>query len=405
MDATTKKIVLCLCLSWLLFSAVAIATFPSPTKTLGNWQTDHHSHWGSAVLFLDHGFDIYKRPIHHLCLPPSIKDLSFAEKHALNQADICRTPSQRNDGNPIFINWGDYPRPYPPGVLLYSIPEVLLYRWTSLPFETINLFSVVKYLWAAHLTMGALMFCFFAKKLKKNGYTWEFDPFAGFIILPVVASSLLLWSLNGVYDSISILCVILSVWFHARKKPELSIPLLSAAILLHFRALWWATLFLPYVARFDRSRLTKIGTHVSLLLSAIMLGIAGYCFVWLYPFLKTYNVINPQYFPLVLQEPSQRAFFFAVPVLTILSYLCWLRCWTLLLAMSWQIYMLVSTPEVRGWHNLFVLPIFAIATIEKKDRRLQALIACLLLFLLESSSIFGGNSPLTWEAWSLLLKP
>lgn len=399
----TPWIAACLATSWLCFGIIAIAGLPSPTKTIGNSQTDLQSHWGSAVLFLDHGFDIYKHPIRELCLPPSQNDLAFAESHALNPADICKTASQRADGEPIFINWSQYPRPYPPGVLLYSAPEAALYLWTSIPFESINLLSVIKFLAVMHLTMAAFLFTFFAQPTKK-GITWTFEPFAGFILMPMIFSVMLLWAMHGVYDPISLLSLLLSVWFLRAKNPSLAVLFLSAAIFLHFRALWWAALFVPCFLQLRRADLRKFSVQAPLHASALLLGIAGTCFLLIYPELKTFAVSNPQYFPLVAAEPAQRFFYFAFPLVFLLAYLGWLRCWLLLGTVGWQLFMVLNTPEVRSWHILFVFPMFAIAMLEPKEKRLHALIACFALFLLEAVSVFGGSFPLHWEILSFLFK-
>jgi hypothetical protein len=52
---------------------------------------------------------------------------------------------------------------------------------------------------------------------------------------------------------------------------------------------------------------------------------------------------------------------------------------------------------------LFILPVFALVTLEKEENRLRPLIAALVLFLLESVVIFGGSFPLSWADLSALI--
>lgn len=365
--------------------------------TVSNWQTDHYSHWGSAILFLEKGFDIYKHPIRELCLPTSPADMAFADWHGLNKNDVCTTTLQPRDGRPVLINWNIYPRPYPPGVLLYSAPEALLFLWTNLSFENITLFSVLKYLLFAHGALGAFITCLLAKRTSKRVTEWSFDPFIGFVVLPMIAATLLLWSFEGVYDSVAILCVVVSVICQQKKKPQYAILFLSASIFLHFRALWWAMLFLPYISSIRWSSLKKPQVFIPLAVGALLLGVGLYSFILDLPALRTFSVSNPYYPPNIVAEPTRKLFFFILPASAILIGLAQLRCWTLLTAIGWHMFMLFNSPETRGWHLMFVLPIFAVAMLEKQDKRLHALAMCFALFLLESVMIFGSPFPMAWE--------
>lgn len=403
MHGTMKKITACLFVSWLCLAALAIQKMPSPTMTANNWQTDHYSHWGSAVLFLEKGFDIYRHPIRELCLPTSPADMAFAEAHGLNKDDVCTTTLQPRDGRPVLINWNIYPRPYPPGVLLYSAPEALLFLWTNVSFASITLFSVLKYLFFAHLAFGAFIVCFFAKGTSKGATTLTFDPFVGFVVLPMIAATLLLWSFNGVYDPVAILCVVLSVMCQQRKRPQYAILFLAAAIFLHFRALWWGMLFLPYVGSSSRTSLKKPGVFIPLAIGALLLAVGLYSFILDLPALRTFSASNPYYPPNIVAEPTRKLFFFILPASAILVGLAQLRCWTLLTAVAWHLFMLFNSPETRGWHLMFVLPIFAIAMLEKQEKRLHALAICFGLFLLEGVMVFGSPFPMAWEILDTLV--
>lgn len=52
-----------------------------------------------------------------------------------------------------MINWAAYPRPHPPGQLLYFMPEALALRWAGASFATLNAITLCKLILVAHLCL------------------------------------------------------------------------------------------------------------------------------------------------------------------------------------------------------------------------------------------------------------
>ncbi len=374
---------------------VLIEHAPPSTSSKAGCGTDHYSHWGSAIVWTHVGFELYRKPVRSLCLPPTSEDRAFALTHSLNPDDVCSLPGQ--NGRPIFINWNSLPRPYPPGVFLYFAPEAILYSFHVLDFDAVTLVSLLKLIIVAFITFYCFIKLLTETRIEKGKSYSVIDPFSFFILLPLAFGELVSFSLSRVYDPISILCIFLAILQLRRHQPLRAIVWCSLAIFLHFRALWWASLLLLSILEMSWTDLKVRTTWLFLIISTFLLSVAGYALWVLLPTLRGYAVSNPQYITSLTSVGFESATKFLMPVIVILLYLLYTRNWKVCLAVIWQVFMLLMTPEVQVWHQLSALPLLGIPMLEPEHRRHHAMVACCILFVLEVAMIFSGPLPLSWE--------
>ena len=167
-------------LAWLLASWLGWAFVGLHIQ--GPWDTlfsggDHWSHVGCAELFLHHGFKLWDTPPGRWCsqaLPPEQK--GFIQESGCRVIDIC-VEKDRPGSRPLCVNWQLMsPQAYPPGLILYSLPQALLYEHTSLSFRAIDVLTIWEYLAAAHLLFFLLLRMVFTPRRRDDlpgGASWS----------------------------------------------------------------------------------------------------------------------------------------------------------------------------------------------------------------------------------------
>ncbi len=394
----SRRQLLGLLLSYLFWACLA-AHVGGTSAALSNF-TDHWSHYGRAVLFLEHGFDVYRKPTSQFCKPPSP-----AARRSLPPAagcDWCVTQGA-SDAHPLCINWQFTRASYPPGLFLYSLPEVLLFEATSLSYRAINVFSILKFLAVAHL----LMWLFFRVVVSP-----EADPLAyrrggfwlGLALLSLASLEIGKWTLGGFYDPISVAALFLGIWQLGNRRGVDALVALSAALFLHYRALWYLPLFATAAWRAWKNREWRSGgaaPYVKLGAAAVMLGLALYAFVLAYPGMTQLPTANPARLEKLLAG-SLALWNLVLPLTPVALYLGWSRQWTLLACLSWQLFTHVRTPKDQWWHVLFLLPMFALARLEGKR---GSLAAAAVIYLTEAVVVFGNALPVPgWQLGELMFR-
>lgn len=362
--------------SLLLSSYVAVIVLPGPTATITGDGSDHFSHAGSAVLFWERGSEIWRRPIVELC-----------PRH-----DACHVPNRPT--RLLHINWGGYPRPYPPGALAYAAPEALLYALTALSFETINRISILKYLAVAHLLLAWLLWTSLAIASPGEQYPSFFSP-RGFSRFAVSGTLFfLLWcevfrhSFFGIYDGVAIAAVMVSVSFLERDRPLDALLAMSAALFLHFRAIW----FLPLLVHAGWACLRTQGTlrgraAVAKLAAALALLFAfGASLSLAYPSLDGSPLTNP------LRASARGSALLLLCVCSAMGGLLALaalrRNWLLLACGLFQFAVVARTPQVMPWHSLFLLPILSVAGLRRGKLSLAIAVA---IYFVQATWIFDAR--------------
>jgi hypothetical protein len=376
-------------------SFLVLAAFPTflvvtGTRIPGEVRTDHISHWSSTVLLGLYGLDIYRFRSEELCLSKS------PEKVQETGEGGC-VPYRHPSMKPLGVNWAQYPRVYPPGFALLGFVPALLRVFTNLTPESLNTIIIVEMLIAAHLASLAFFFCF-REGLRNTGAERATIATAGlaltmFVVMPAVHADLMSDALYGFYDPLAILAVVSSMLLLRRERPVLALLVMSAAVFIHFRALWQLPILIlaimkTYDARKEWWRSRK--TWGLIAMSAILLFISFYCFVTVLPALKEFPISNRFHFSRYGNGASW--LFRECPLLVgVLIVLGVQRQWTTFALVAWQLVMLSQTREVQVWHHSFLLPILAAAALEKKQSA-QAIAAVFLFIVWESAKVY--NAPI-----------
>lgn len=355
--------------SALLLCLIIVAAPGTPLGSMGRWGTDHCAHYGEAIMFWHHGLAIYDTPTRELCAERSPEGLRFERATGLPDTYICEEPGVR----PFIMNWQAYPRPYPPGALLYATPEALLYAHTSLSLSAVNRIALVKDVVVGHLLVLVLLEMVLA--------AW---PAWAILLVPVVYLSVVPWTVAGIYDPISVLCVCLAVGRLDRERPLDALALLSLAALLHFRAIYYVPLGLvtladvrraPAVLRTRRGIVLAAGAVLALAAALVVLRLVG-------PFLGSFPRTNP-----VMRSHTSLALFVAL-VLGVVAVLVRARQWLLLALVAWQALIIGATRQAQFWHPMFLLPLLAIAGTRRA--RWPVLVAIVVLIVGVSQLVDGA---------------
>jgi hypothetical protein len=360
--------------------------------------TDHWSHYSQAILFLSHGFDAYRVPATHVCKTPS--PAAVQRLPPVRGCEWCVTPGVSEE-RPLCINFQQLRNGFPPGVFLYSLPEVLLFEGTKLSLRAINLFSIFKYLAASHL----LIWLLFKLVFEPPEGDRQADPGEGWLrygLFGLLYLEVLKWTLAGFYDPLAVAAIFLAVWQLRERHGANALLAMSAAIFLHFRALWFVPLFAFAAWRAFENREWKSGGgrfYAKLAASAVMSGLTLYAFVLLYPGLTDFLHNNPAFF-MNLSATNTASWDLLIPIAPVLLYLAWSRQWTFLACAAWQLFTITRTFEIHEWHFLHLLPIFAVARLEGKR---GSMVAAAILYLTEAIVIFFNEVPLPgWHLTNLI---
>jgi hypothetical protein len=383
----SRRALLCLFLSWAFWAFLA-AHIGASRATLYDY-TDHWSHYGRAALFFRHGFDVYRFPASHYCAAPS--DAAARGLPQEGGCGWCVAAGASTDKRPLCINWHGVRNAYPPGLALYSLPEVLLLQHTSLSLRAINLFTVLKYLIVAHLLIWLLFKLVFQPPEDNRGEPGE--RWLRYGLFGLFYLEILKWTLSGFYDPIAVCALFVGVWQLRRNRGVDAMLALSAAVFLHFRALWYLPLFAFAgwtVLRNRECGKGRAGALARLAASALVLGLSLYAFVLLYPGLKDFLSNNGVRLK-DLSLTTAASWNLVLPLLPVLIYLAWTRQGTLLSCVLWQLFMVTRTVQIQGWHILFLLPMFGLARLEGKR---GSLVAAAVVYLTEALVIFYNGAPI-----------
>ena len=371
-------------LSWMLWALLVWHVHRPGELVLGNG--DSVSHFGHVLLFARHGFDVYKEPSKSFC---HVRNTDAAHAYAkisnIPDCDICE--AQGGEGTrPFFVNWQDFPQPYPPGSLLYSAPEAWLFAHTSASLRAISVFTRLKYLCAAHFLLWLLFRVLFRRPLRAPGASrWLLAGVFALLYCEVIK-----WSLSGMYDPLAIAAVVLGAYYLSRQRGADALLALSVGLFFHYRALWYAPLFCVALFQLWKDRHsdgTRITLAVKITLAALLLALSAYPFLLLYPSLHSFPETNAV-FHKRLALRGQGTWDLAVPLAFILAYLARARHWRLLMTMTWQCFVLVMTPQTMAWHALFLIPVVVMARLTED---FGAVAAAVGFCWLEAQFIFGAS--------------
>ncbi len=354
--ASLKKLMVTVVLMLFCAGWATYELLPSrcPLGTVGCWYSDHTSHFMSTVLFFYRGIEVYTQPIAENCVPSRDRGATSPES-ALR--DVCNLPDRAIRGKrPLSINWSQFPRPYPPGVFIYSLPEALLYEFTDISLQTINKVSILKYLVVAHVLMGAFIFLFWRLGARVDR---RILALIAAVVLPLLYISNIQWALLGFYDGVAVLFGLLGIIAATERRYLAAIAWLCAAVFFHFRGLWIAVpvgvLCVWEIAKARAWR--QWGPREVLVASGavVMMATATITLYLLLPYLQQFPASNPLQLPSL---PAETVWGVGAATAAAAVLLAWNREPLILATIFWQLFMLARTPQVQQWHWLALLPLF-----------------------------------------------
>lgn len=384
---------------WVALIAIMTASF----VILGTWiwrngshpngawapgSSDHYSHWSSTILFRHRGLDIYRLPAADVCPPAP----AYGVYALVAKGDTCNIP-ERVGMRPLVTNWRQFPRPYPPGWLLYHAPIALLHEATTLEFETLNRLIIIQYLFFAHLLIGALAAALLFPRRGERAPDHAAAALRTFVVA-VAASEIVRWTMLGYYDGVAVLCSVLGVVALGRRRDVDALFWLSAGVFLHFRALW----LLPLLgfAGLRALRSGELREHRAKVVAAgAMLAAAAVAFLLVRPALAGFPRTNPIFHALFDRHMPERWDFF-LPLAVASFVLLRARAALLFVALAFQLFVVWRTPQIQPWHALSMLPLLVLARFE---RHRAAEVAAFAVFLVECRQVFDvAPLPGIWAA-------
>ncbi len=386
-----RRLIAWLFASWLAWAFVALHV-SGQFDTIFN-DGDHWSHFGCAELFLHHGFEIWSHRPADFCSG----SLSPEELASMGNPGSCEICGMRDlpGSRPVCVVWQKIgPQPYPPGLILYSLPQALLWEHTGVTFRMINVLTILEYLAAGHLLFWILLRMVFPPKRDDDlpgGTDWELsNPVLRLGLFGVVYLEVIKRCLDGFYDPLAVFAMCLGTWFLAKRRPLDALVAISASFFLHYRAIWYAPLLaaaavqsIPVVWAATKTRSAKVA--LKLFIALLMLGSFAYSLYLFYPWLHASADQNAVAWIHVTRW-KENEWDLLLPMGVLLLYLAWGRHWLMLSTMAWQLYVISTTRQIMAWHVLFLLPMLGLARLYEERGVMRAAVA---FYLLEAVIIFN----------------
>ncbi len=367
----------------LAWSIWLLATAASPSIALTDKGSDHFSHVFGALLFLDHGFDVYRARVEDLCKPRTPQEReAVAAALQVDPGDVCW---EEGFSRPLVINWPTLPRPYPPGEVLFFLPEALLYRYGGWSFGGVNAVCLVALVLAAHLAAG-LLWLALREQLK------------GWLLLPlwlVAYAELVHWALMGFYDPLFVALLLGAVLALRGARGSLALLLFSGAVFLHFRALWYAPLFLAAAIRaLPELEARRAVTSLRVALACSLVGLSG----WALFLLRGHLAQWPTNSPLAqLSLTSHAGWGFAAATVGLVALSLRRREWLLTACLASTSAILLATRQTFWWHSVGLLPMLSLPSRGTERQKTLTIVVCFGWYLAIAHWVFSQN-PL-WPDW------
>jgi hypothetical protein len=385
----SKTLTLAVIGSALVLSLLVAFVPGSERGSLGRWNSDHYSHYSATILFWHRGLAIYDTPIHELCDATTPSSRAFAQERDLSEEDVCEL-GERAGKRPLIINWPEYPRPYPPGQLLFTAPEALLYAHTDVSRYAINRLAVIKDLLAGHLVVWLLLSMLFLGPDDEERRRWRSF---GLLVAPLVYFAIVPGSVVGFYDPISIACVCLAIARLRDAKPVAGLMWLSLSVFLHLRAIWYAPLGLVCLLRLrspeHRDELSTTKGKLQLFVVLATLALTAMMLTRVAPYLAKFPATNNSLLLRNPLSPSSLNLIFLVGIVGVTLALE--RQWLLVLVIAWQGAVIGTTYQVQTWHGMFFVPLLALA---RWKRTSPPSLGAVLVFFVGVTRLVFGTTPL-----------
>ena len=294
--------------------------------------SDHLRHEWVSWLFLNVGFKVFNTPI-----------------------EIFRSQVPSINPHPY---WSIHPTIYPLGNILYFIPFGLLSNLGIINDIAVHKLMMSSFLMGAHLSVY-----YFVKELKRIGYT--FRLFLMILITCLFYTHMVFWSLNGFYDVIAVLLIILSIKYYKEGSSLKSLVVLTGSFFLHYRSIFylpfWIFVFVKVLSQYKDDIWSRFTHFNKFSLSFIwFLSVASLDFytvflsfidkTWETPTSWQPSIIN-------IYSGSLDAQILLITLSAIICFILvkrksYVTVSTILLCL---VYMLLA-PQWAQWHHLFFFP-------------------------------------------------
>jgi len=346
-----RKALLCTLLSlvgWSLWNG--LRDFDHPWGDLSRGQfSDHFSHMNAARVFPRVGRDIWRRPIDAL-----FPRLTSAEMARLPR-DLKRfgglgggffeVPGWPAD-KPLLTSWPNKPRMYPPGDMLLVAPVALLYHYTGLSFSGACRLLIGLFIVTAHLALFLFFLTYFEQG---SAIAWLICFFA--------YAQVMRWTLDGFYDPIAMVPLILCVRYSARRRGLAAVVAYCVGTVLHFRVFLQAPWVLWAAAQAMRDRFWR---HLCWR-RVLALGVAGLCavlslyvFALDWPTLGLVAINNPLHHAGLGADKAMTWSCRVVALVCALTFLSQ-RAWFDLATLGWLALAIFGLREFYPWHLLIAM--------------------------------------------------
>ncbi len=381
-----RALIVIVAVFWIVLSSFVWRHGKFPNGAWAEGSSDHYSHWSSAILFYHRGVAVYREPLYKLC-PEVPADGVYT---LVARGDVCNIP-ERAGMRPLTTNWRQFPRPYPPGWLLWHAPVALLHEHTALSFYTLNRLMITQDLLAAHLAILALAALLL---LPRPGERTSHGAMAlRAFVVALAGLELVRWGMLGYYDAIAVAAALVGVMRLRDRRNVDAMFWFSVAMFLHFRALWICAPLLVVCggrAALAREPLRRFVAPVSLL--ALSIG----AFLLVRPALAHFPKTNPVYY-FWFDRMNPEHWNIAVPMVLAFALLLVTRAYLVALVAAFQWFVISRTLQVQPWHALSLLPLVALARV--RPGRGAAEVAAVAIFLVQCKQVFDVSPlPGTWVA-------
>jgi hypothetical protein len=247
---------------------------------------------------------------------------------------------------PLAIGWSHKTRMYPPGDMLLVAPIAVLYHYSKLSLSGACRMLIGWFIILSH----AALFFFFLNFFEGDGKARGLDWLIGFLVY----SHVMYWTLEGFYDAVAIVPLVVSARYLERRRGIAAGLAFCIGTFLHFRvffhapyALW--ALVLAFRNRFWQRLRVR---HVVAIMLALICGCISIYVFWLdWGSLRDVYINNPLRSAM---SPHDRAMIWNFKVVLGVCALAfiWKRAWLDLMTVAWLAYIAFTLREFYYWHML-----------------------------------------------------
>ncbi len=339
-----------------------------PTYKVWGSGTDHISHSMTVFLFLEHQFEIYQEPVTNLCpIKDSEKITQFKEKYKIPEKDLRNVCQISPDSRVLFFSWPEVVRSYPPGELLIGIPGAIFYSISD-DFDMTAIFlAVIYFLTAAGC---ALLILYALRDLKTE---------VGDVTLALICGFFLPMGLDGYYDSVPALFIVLSILYALKENnPVKSFLFFALAGFFHFRYF----MYFPMAGwLFYRNR-KAMNTPVFWV--ACYLILFTVFTLWLsIPGIKKIPAQNP-----FLTNPQAAWYQITFILAAVFSILIITKRYLVASVLFTLIIGIAQSPVAQPWHMMALLPLLLFPTLDKKPKLLSTYVILVVFLLAMDQMLF-----------------